>query len=829
MKKKDYCNYFILGGTVLLIFLIVTHFSNVFGSDTDWINQHTVIPDYFRQLFYQTGNLFPNFAFSYGAGQNIFNLSYYGLFSPIILISYFLPFMGMKTYIIISNLIIIILSSILFYRWLRNNNYNENIALISALIFVLSDSFIFHMHRHVMFVNYMPFLIMGLMGVDKLFKSNKKSLLIIGIFLMIMTSYYYSVGGILVIGIYYLYKYFSDKDKKGIKLFLKDLIKFIGLVFIGVLMASLLLLPTVYTLLNGRGTSETSINLLSLFVPYLKIHKIFCGTYAIGLSMLAFIALLYLFFTKKKNNIILGILLCVVLLIPIFMYILNGGLYLREKCFIPFMPLFGMFIAYFLNDLFNGKIKINKFIIFVSVVAVILYYFNQKQYCYLYLIGFIIMLIIFNKYKCKKILAIYLVLCSFGMATVANLKEDYVSIDLYNEIFDKDVEDSINNVILNDNSYFRSNNLMYPTKTVNKMYNEKYFTTNIYSSTYNYNYLTFVRDVFQNSRLEYNYFMVPASNNILFNTFMGVKYLNSSYDPGLGYELVSDNVYVNNDVFPIFYATSNVLSEEEFNKYSYPYSLEILLNNVIVSKGSGKSDTDTYAEKVSLDYEVVQNEGVEILKENNGYVFNVKEKGNITIKLKEKLVGKILFINLEGLEENSCSYDNISMKINNVENILTCKSWIYPNKNNTFRYVISDDAIDELKIELSKGTYNISNIEVYTLDYSKITGIKDSFDEFNITNFEEDNIEGNINVKEDAYFVTSIPYDEGFTIKVDGKVIGYEKVNKAFVGFPITKGEHTIVISYKAPWFKEGLVLSAISFVVFIVIVIFDLRKKKKY
>ena len=342
MKKKDYCNYFILGGTVLLIFLIVTHFSNVFGSDTDWINQHTVIPDYFRQLFYQTGKLFPNFAFSYGAGQNIFNLSYYGLFSPIILISYFLPFMGMKTYIIISNLIIIILSSILFYRWLRNNNYNENIALISALIFVLSDSFIFHMHRHIMFVNYMPFLIMGLMGVDKLFKSNKKSLLIIGIFLMIMTSYYYSVGGILVIGIYYLYKYFSDKDKKGIKLFLKDLIKFIGLVFIGILMASLLLLPTVYTLLNGRGTSETSINLLSLFVPYLKIHKIFCGTYAIGLSMLAFIALLYLFFTKKKNNIILGILLCVVLFIPIFMYILNGGLYLREKCFIPFMPLFGM-------------------------------------------------------------------------------------------------------------------------------------------------------------------------------------------------------------------------------------------------------------------------------------------------------------------------------------------------------------------------------------------------------------------------------------------------------------------------------------------------------
>ena len=96
MKKKDYYNYLILTGIVFVIYMILTHFINVFGSDTDWINQHTIIPDYFRQLFYKTGNLIPSFSFNYGGGQNIFNLSYYGFLSPIILPSYLLPFVSIK-------------------------------------------------------------------------------------------------------------------------------------------------------------------------------------------------------------------------------------------------------------------------------------------------------------------------------------------------------------------------------------------------------------------------------------------------------------------------------------------------------------------------------------------------------------------------------------------------------------------------------------------------------------------------------------------------------------------------------------------------------------
>ena len=102
--KNKYLNYLIIIIFVLFGVLLTTRFTNVFGSNTDWINQHTVIPEYFRTLFYETGKILPNFSLNYGAGQNIYNLSYYGFLSPIILLSYLFPFISMVNYITITNI-----------------------------------------------------------------------------------------------------------------------------------------------------------------------------------------------------------------------------------------------------------------------------------------------------------------------------------------------------------------------------------------------------------------------------------------------------------------------------------------------------------------------------------------------------------------------------------------------------------------------------------------------------------------------------------------------------------------------------------------------------
>ena len=829
MKRKDYIYLLVVFISCLIVVLVSIRFSNTFGSDTDWVNQHTVFPEYLRNEFYKTGKLIPNLALNYGGGQNIYNISYYGLLSPIILPSYLMPHVSMVAYMTIVNILIVLISSYLFYKWLHNNKFKSELCFVSTMLFVLSEALIFHMHRHIMFVNYMPFLIMSLMGIDSFFAKKKKSLFIISVFLMIMTSYYYSVGGILAIVCYYIYKYLDVNEKFEVKTFFKE--TFIALLcgILAVLMAAILLFPTIYTLLVGRGDNETTIKLIDLFVPYIQIHKIMSGTYAIGYSLIGFVGLLYLFFTKKKKNVIFSTIVSIILFIPIFRYLLNGGLYLREKCFIPFLPIIGLMISIFLNDLFNNKINIKKFSIYLLIIGILLAIMNNFSFHYLYILGLIIVLIYYSKSKNDRFVKFAIILVAFITCIVQNLGEDFVSIDLYKKFFAPQYEENINKILENDESYYRISNLMYPIKTVNKIYNERQLSTSFYTSTYNNYYLNFIRNVFKHSNPDFNYFFVSASDNTLFNTYMGVKYVYSPYDIGLGYEPIAENIYSNQNAFPLIYHMSNILSEKEFDNIDYPYNIEVMMNNVIVNGNNSNPKLENNIEAIDLEYELIDlnSDNIKITKDDDKIKIEVKKDDSFKIKLKENLQNKILFINLYGLNRNSCSNGNTYIKINNVNNLITCKSWIYHNKNEIFHYVISNEELEELDIEIGKGTYQISNIETFIVDYDYLANANVDLTEFGIRSISNDTIKGDIEILNDGYLVTSIPYDEGFTIKVNGKEYRPELVNKAFLGLKLDKGNFEIEITYKTPLLKEGKIVTLVSFVIFLVIFIIDLKNSR--
>ena len=829
MKKKDYINLIIIFGLCIFIILLATRFKYLFGSDTDWLNQHTVFPEYLRNMFYETGKLIPNFSLNYGAGQNMFNISYYGLLSPLILPSYLMPHVSMVTYMTIVNILAVFASIYLFYKWLKNNKYETNIVFITTLLFALSDALIFQLHRHVMFVNYMPFLMLALMSVDKLLEKNTKTPFVISVFLMIMTSYYYSVGGILAIGTYFIYKYLKINKKFNTKDFIKQLIKIILLGLLAVLLSSVLLFPTIYTILIGRVDVESKTKLIKLFIPYYKVHRIISGTYAIGYQLIAFVALVHIFFTKKKENITLFFLVSIVLFIPLFRYLLNGGLYLREKCFIPYLPLMGMIIAIFLTDLFNDKIKIKDLCILLSILTIPLLVLNKFHPKYLYLVLFIPLLLYYNKYKNKKVFSAVIILVALGFCIGQNLREELVTPKQYNKYFSNTQKETIDNIINNDDSFYRINNLRHYVKTVNKVYNTKQYSTTFYSSTYNSNYLDFVRKVFKVNNSDYNYFFISSSKNTLFNTFMGVKYVYSKKPIGMGYTKLYDDVYINENAFPIMYHSNNYISEDLFKTLSYPYNIEQLMFNTVVKD----NDTHVYhndIKKVELEYDIqnLNKDNITIEKDEQGVITLIaKENDSFTIKLKEPLHNKLLFINFNNPNRNGCDVGNTYITINDIQNLITCHSWIYHNKNEVFHYLLSNETLDELKVEIHKGTYTISNIETYILDYNDIKDANKNYKPFNIEEIKDDYIRGNIEVENDGYFVTSIPYDKGFTIKVNNKEIEYEKVNTAFIGFKLNKGTYNIEFKYNSPLLKEGKLVSLISFLILVVLIVFDIKQKK--
>ena len=831
--KNDIISVLTLIIISLVIVLILVNFTNFFGSKKDWLSQHIMFPDYLRKLFYDTGDFFPNFAFNLGGGQNIYNISYYGLFNPIILISYLLPFVSMMTYIEFSMIICLIVSIALMYYFLRKR-FDSKISFVSTLLFLTAGCFIFHLHRHIMFVDYMPFLLMALIGIDKYFDKKKISLLVISIFLMILTSYYFSVVGLVCVLLYGIFRYIEDKknEKITVKDFFKEGFKFIFIMLISVLMSCFLLLPTLYSLLDGRTATNKSISLLGLLIPNFDISNTLYSSYSLGLSAIFIIALIYGIITKKCEVKVISIIFSVLLVFPIFDYIFNGGMYLNGKAFIPLLPLAILIIGYFLKNIFNNKNKLKISIIISLIVVVInllIFVYKNEYVCLLFVLDMallVIFLFIGFKFKKKILFYIYLGVMSLALVIPTNFDDEFVTKEFYDTLDYEETSDKVKQVLGNDNSFYRISDQSTKLDKSNYIYDIDYYTGSIYSSLSNSYYKDFYNNLINNEFIYRSYGMLTGNNNIFYNFYMGNKYLLNSSNGMIGYDEISDDIYKNENVLPIGYSTSKTMSLDEYNSLSYYEKLDVYLNYAIVDGDY----SDNYVKKVKdyvPDFEVLESKNLNIEEDNDKYSIKASKDNKLVIKLKNVSESDILLLRFKMLYDNKCSEDDSYITINGVSNKLTCRSWKYHNNNYDFEYSLNGN--ENLEITFSEGKFKLSDPSFAIYNYNDLVSINDEISPFVIDRDKTkgDVIEGSINVKEDGYFKLSIPYDEGFEIYVDGEKTPYEVVNKSFIGFKIKEGNHDIRIVYDSPLFKEGLVISCVGLVLFVGTVIYYKKKKK--
>ena len=692
--KKEYKHYLILIGTIIGIIILTKKTDFLFGSYTDWIDQHTIFPDYLRQLFYKTGNLFPNFAMQLGAGQNIYNISYYGLLNPIILFSYLLPHVKMIDYIAISSIISVIVSSCLFYKWMKTKQ-NPRIAFITSMIFTLSAPLIFHAHRHIMFINYIPFLLLALLGVDRYFEKQKRGLVTISTFLMILTSYYYSVGGILALLCYTVYLYLSKNKKVRIKDSLLKILPLIDAVIIGILLSGILLLPTMYTIVNSR-INVVKDSILQYLIPNWNIDILLYSNYSIGLSVISIFSLIYMMTTKKKENLFLGGMILTILLFPIITYVLNGGLYIRSKVFIPFLPIICLMISIFLEQIEKRSIHLKSFLPF-TLLCILLgsINYNQKAQLGIDTLLMTCTCILYYRYKKHYFLYIPILATSLFICYTTNQSENYIWKKEYDILWNTKVEQNIKKINEQDHSIYRFNNFLSSSINMNKVYGLKYYSTSIYSSTYHAEYQNFVKNIMKNPMPYRNYLMTGQSNNIFFETFMGIKYIMNSKQPDIGYELITNqekiNIYKNDYTFPLGYASSNLLNIQDFERIEYPYTLDYLLNTIITNQPTN-TNYKSNMKPIKLDYQIEKDQNITIDKTNNGYLVHTTSPTTLKLQLKQPLKNKVIIIQFDGLETQDCIQGDLDITINDITNKLTC-DWLYHNQNYTFEYVISNESI----------------------------------------------------------------------------------------------------------------------------------------
>ncbi len=87
----------------------------------------------------------------------------------------------------------------------------------------------------------------------------------------------------------------------------------------------------------------------------------------------------------------------------------------------------------------------------------------------------------------------------------------------------------------------------------------------------------------------------------------------------------------------------------------------------------------------------------------------------------------------------------------------------------------------------------------------------------NIDEFDDTYIKGHINVGDNKILYTSINYDEGWTVKVDGKEAEKFRIGDALIGIDIEPGVHDIEFSYEPQGLKLGIILSVTTALLLIV------------
>lgn len=314
-----------------------------YGSTTDWYNQHVTLAETIRKVCLEEKTLAPTWI-SLGGGSNGFQFAYYGYYRPDIILGCLMPQVPMTILIPVYALCSYLAAVLLMEYWLRLEGMTPFIAFFGSMLFLLAGCF-FQSHRQIMFVNYLPFLLLALIFLKK----RRFALMSLSLTLIYLHSFYYAIACLAVIG-WFAAGMLRREDKKGRKYLLTQ-----GVisVFLSVGMAMMLLLPTFLTILEHRHSGEKATTLTDLIVP--NAANLLYSPYGMGLTIIC-VYLLLLGLTVREVRWQCALLLAGSLF-GVTSYVLNATLYARGKILIPFVPVVILYCMKVFRKIRCGEVR----------------------------------------------------------------------------------------------------------------------------------------------------------------------------------------------------------------------------------------------------------------------------------------------------------------------------------------------------------------------------------------------------------------------------------------------------------------------------------------
>jgi uncharacterized membrane protein YfhO len=134
----------------------------------------------------------------------------------------------------------------------------------------------------------------------------------------------------------------------------------------------------------------------------------------------------------------------------------------------------------------------------------------------------------------------------------------------------------------------------------------------------------------------------------------------------------------------------------------------------------------------------------------------------------------------------------------------------------------------DVRVEFSGGKLYLSTESpyyFYQIDYAKMVMAFDQLASasMDIVEYGNDYVEGNIYLPEGQELIfTTIPYDEGWKVYVDGKKVEPVMVLDSLLAVPSTAGEHDIRFVYRPDCAVFGGILSVLGILAFVALVIWS-------
>lgn len=768
MTRKDKRTICLLGLVCIALVLLLT--SNVFGNTIDWYSQHVVIADALRHAIRSEHTLFPTYMKQLMGGGNIYHFSYYGYLRPDILIGALLIKVNMQTIIIAYSVLMMTLSVICCYIFLRQHTDDENICIFVSLLVLLSSIF-FHSHKQIMFVNYMPYLFLALISIEK---KNFVAFTLCGS-MIVLHSYFYCIGCFIVCFIYLLYRY--PKEWKKL---------FISYVLI-VLLTAILTIPTLYIILmNGKSGAPTQLS--SLFIPSLNLKGLLYSKYGCGLTYISYILLVLALGDKQLRK--LSIVTLVSFYSPLVWFIMNGFLYARSKIMLVFIPIVAYIMCMMLVKIKEGDVKLSKYAVILLIIPL---FFIDYPVSALIDCLFASLLLL---QKRKQVLYAYLVVPMLVVSFINGPSSFYKP---------KKSEKNVSQLVRRNKMHTVAD--LTTRQNVNQTHGNILKRVSGYTSTNNKHYNEFLFDTLRipvptNNRVAQN-----DTDNIFYLKTLGIDTVISERNAPYGYSLKDQDknvkLYQSNTALPQAYATSELMSEKQFKKLSYPYTLDTLVNCAIVNKGNTHYQS-------------------QFVEEDPGFEkkYHIKNKVNKEITLKRQTNNEIVVLECDVV--NNKPLKGISMSVNGMKNKLASITNPYYHPHTHFTFVTTSN---QLKVTLSKGNYIIKNIKMHTLPASALHQEVDPLETKKTSHV----LEGKINVSKDGYFITRIPYEKGYTMYIDNKKVNAEKINQAFLGCRISKGTHQIKITFTPPGYTLACIISTIGVILLALFYIYQRKYDTMY